>query len=234
MVRFEQLFGVQKEKIKKSCVITPFLSDDLAQSFELTEFSRGSPFSCGQSKDLSLIHTPIGAPFSGDAVLYLADTPCENLIFLGACSLVNQDNGLRLGALVVPDSAVNCESFSNLLTGQINRAPLCTANPHLLTTLCEIENTITKVKCASFGSFKLEEMYRDFLQQNNVQTVDMEVCAFYQAANHIRRRGVGLLYVTEIMGVNHAFEPLTPAQQSLIRISQHKCVQIIRQLALNL
>ncbi|MGE0268784.1 MAG: hypothetical protein AB7S78_10065 [Candidatus Omnitrophota bacterium] len=233
MITFEQLFGIQKEKIKKTCVLTPFLSDELVQSFDLKEFFRGSPFSCGQSEDISLIHTQIGAPFVGDAVLYLSDTPCENLIFLGACSAVKPSD-LHLGMIVIPGPVANCESFTSLLTRQINHTPLITGDQTLFGKIFELENSLTKVTCASFGSFKLEETYGEFLQQNNIQVVDMEVCAFYHAARHIGRKGAALLYVSEIMGEKHAFEPLTPPQQSLVQISRHKCARIIRQLAINL
>lgn len=229
MIAFEQLFGVPKEHIQKTCVLTPFLSKGLLQSFEIETLHKGSPFSCGQSNDFSLIHTQVGAPFVGDAVLYLADSPCENLIFLGACGAVKRTDMISFGSVVIPAKALNCESFSDLVTRKLDVLKTSLPDDHLRKKLSEMDNSLVNVACASFGSFKLEELYVDFLLKNDIHVVEMEVCAFFHAARNIRRKGVALLYVTDLIGENHIFAPLSPAQQSVIHITQQRIFRIIRE-----
>lgn len=229
MIAFEQLFGVPKEQIQKTCVLTPFLSKGLLHSFEIETLLKGAPFSCGQSKSFSLIHTQVGAPFVGDAVLYLADSPCENLIFLGACGAVKRTDLISFGSVVIPAKAVNCESFSDLITQQVDLLKTSFADEHLIKKLLEMDTSLVKVACASFGSFKLEELYIDFLLKNNIHIVEMEVCAFFHASRNIQRKGVALLYVTDLIGENHIFAPMTPAQQSVIHFTQQRIFRIIQE-----
>ena len=80
MISFKNLFGVQPEEVQKNCVISPFLTKGLTDCLHVEELSKGKPYSAGQSDHFTFIHTQIGAPKVGDAVLYLEETACENII----------------------------------------------------------------------------------------------------------------------------------------------------------
>ncbi|MBZ0167287.1 MAG: hypothetical protein K8I00_10820, partial [Candidatus Omnitrophica bacterium] len=197
MPDFQLLFGVPEAHIQNTCVLTPFLSADLLQAMQVEEIHHGSPFSTGQANHFTLIHTQFGAPFVGDAVLHLADSPCKNLILISACGAV-QDTDLCVGAAVIAETSLNCESFSTLLTGQSHPDQSGHANEDLIAAIHPLNNQLPKVRSASFGSFYLEETYFDFLVEKRIEVMEMETCAFYQAARHILRRAVAILTVTDI------------------------------------
>lgn len=234
MVDFEQLFGVPRESIKKTCVLTPFLSNGMLQSLEVGEFHKGSPFSCGQAEDFSLIHTHVGAPFVGDAVLYLEDSPCENIIFVGACGAVKPTDTISFGSIVIPARTFNYESFSHLLNRHGDKKNPGVPDNTLVDKLLMLDDSLFTVDCASFGSLLLEESYVDVLKKEEIDVVEMETCAFFHAARHIRRKGLALLYVTDVIGESHVFAPMSAARQSAIQITQQRMFRIVREFAAEL
>ena len=87
MNKFETLFGVKESTIKSTCIITPFLRKGLLKDFGIKNFSKGKLYSTGNSELLTLICTGMGAALTGDAVLYLNNTSCKNIILFGSCGL---------------------------------------------------------------------------------------------------------------------------------------------------
>ncbi len=226
MPKFEQLFGVAKKDIRPTCILTPFLAPEILEALAIREVRHGSPFTCALAEQFTLIHTQIGAPFVGDAVLHLADSPCHNMIFVGACGAVD-DAQLSIGSVVIAESAANLESFSALLTKEPHPDQSGHANQDLVAALQPQENQLPKVNCASLGSFYLEESCADYLKEHGFDIMQMETCAFYEAARHTLRRAVALLYVSDILLHRQAFDPLTPAQQAAVTAAQQRIFRII-------
>lgn len=226
MAEFAQLFGIPENELQPTCVLTPYLSPDMIAALEVGTMHGGSPFAAGQAPHFTLIHTQHGAPFVGDAVLHLADSPCRNLILLGACGAVS-DEELSVGSVVIAESALNMESFSALLTREPHPDQAGHAHAELVAALHPAKNQIVKTACASFGSFYLEESYADFLKENKIDVVEMEACAFYQAARHVLRRAVALLYVSDVLFQRDVFDPLTPAQQAAVNAAQQRIYRIL-------
>ena len=56
-------------------------------------------YSAGSNNHFSLIHTGIGPALLGDAVLYLKEAPCKNLILFGSCGAVEEGGNFKIGDL---------------------------------------------------------------------------------------------------------------------------------------
>lgn len=230
MPAFEQLFGIPEEQIQPTCVLTPFLPPGMTEALNIDSLHRGSPFAAGQAPHFTLIHTQIGAPFVGDVVLHLSDSPCRNLILLGACGAV-EDDDLSIGSVVLAESALNLESFSALLTKEPHPDQTSHASLDIIAALEPLKNQLPKVSCASLGSFYLEETYAEFLKESKIDVLEMQASAFYQSARHILRRAVGIFYVTDILHQRQAFDPLTPAQQAAVAAAQQRIYRLLNNYA---
>jgi purine-nucleoside phosphorylase len=201
MIKFENLFGMPGSDVKKTCVLMPFLTKDSLNYFGIEEFSRGKIYGSGNSENFTLIRAGLGPSLSGDAVLYLKDTPCENLILFGSCGSVNEENDLTIGSMASPESSYSLESFSDVLLRNKKNWKSFSADQELLERfLCSGQTrNVKKVKCATMGSLKLEEEYLDLFKQKSVQTVDMECSAFFSASLHARKKAIALFYVSDII-----------------------------------
>ena len=229
MVPFEQLFGRPAAAFRNTIVLTPFLSKGLLESFQIQNWVRGNPFSCGSNDHLTLVHTQIGAPFVGDCTLYLEETAAECLLFWGACGAVTSE--LPLGALATPEEVLNCESFSDLLHQKINTDNPARPDAAFLEQFLNFAPDLKKVRCAAFGSFKLEDQYQEFLKEKDVGVVEMETAAFFHAAEQTGKKAIALLYVTDILKEKHVFAPMSPSQQTVVQLAQSKGVQLIQNFA---
>jgi len=228
MVIFEHLFGQPADVFKKTVILTPFLSKGFVKDLGIERLNRGNPFSSGQGDDFTLVHTQIGAPFVGDATLYLKDTSAEQFIFWGACGAVQSVDHLSLGTLVTPAQTLNCESFSQLLNDKIDWDDWAEADPNFLNNLIAFTPEIQKVQCASFGSFKLESKYYDSLVEKKIDVLEMETAAFFHAAHTIQKKALAIFYITDILNEKHVFEPMTPTQQAILQLAQTKGAQLLK------
>src|SRR3989338_5328051 len=93
------LLGIAPDEIKSLCVITPFVPQGFSEAMHIDRWCRGKPFASGQSRHLTVIHSRIGSSFVGDAVLALENTPCRQLIFFGACGLIEGTLDADIGTI---------------------------------------------------------------------------------------------------------------------------------------
>ena len=112
---FLSLFGVQPERIKPFCVLLPFAPRGLLRELGVEKLIRGKLYGTGETDDLTVIHTGMGALRVGDAVLELADTPARRLLLFGSCGLLAASSAIMVGDLVTPGRAFAAESFTDLL-----------------------------------------------------------------------------------------------------------------------
>jgi len=143
MFDFKTLFGLEPCEIKKTCILVPILTKGMLDALKIKNLSKGTPYSCASSENFTLIHSRVGAPFSGDCVLHLKNTACENVILFGSCGLVEKTNLFNVGSIVTPTTGYSFESFSSLLLNK-------NKNPHLFTALFILPVCSGEIKGSTF------------------------------------------------------------------------------------
>lgn len=215
-MHFQTLFGMEQNNIQSTCLLTPFLHKDQTKKLGLPSLSKGARFNCGQHPNFTFIHTHIGAHNVGDCAYYLRQSPCERIIFIGACGLVTKTEQLDIGSLVTVHKALNYESFSSLL----NKTP-----SKLEQNIPPSDNlTLPSVTCASFGSIALQNQYHDQLLKNKIEALDMECCALISVAqNHMKV--FPILYVTDILDSQPLFSIQSQEYNTTIRQAQLSAIK---------
>lgn len=233
--QFRYLFGVEAAEIKPTCILVPFMSKGLLQTFGVKQFSRGNPYGCGNGDNFTLIYTHMGALFVGDAVLHLAEAPCQNLILFGACGLVQKHDKITLGTMTVPTESMAMEGFSDLLAQNNYPCVTCRPNAPLLNRLKQsTSEPIQDVRCVSFGSLMLESTYQNQLIKQGIDVLDMESAAFLGAAQHIKKQAIALLYVTDIVGELPAYRKFLHEERVIINSAVEKSIKVLTSFAASL
>ena len=206
----------------------PLLAKGILAEFGIKEFSRGKLFSAGSNSKVTVIHTGMGPAFTGDAVLYLKDSGCLNVILFGSCGLVQDREGLCVGKLVCPSESYANESFTDLLLSRRIRKKPFGADKGLLKALLHAgkEAQVEEVTAATMASLKLEEDMRGSLIKEKIDVVDMESSAFFAAAHHAGLRAAALFYVSDSIGTI-PFYALC-GQEDYIRAAIRKSVAVLK------
>ncbi len=188
------LFGIAPEKFQKTCIIMPFDIPRAARNLGVAAMTQGRVFSCGQGQGFTLIRSGMGAGFVGDCTLYLAETPCEKILFLGTCGLIRRRDNLDVGSLVIPGTIHAFESFSAIVKGTLNTSEPVQADETLTRTFpCPRQN------CVSFASLHEEEKHIALFDQLDARIIEMECSAFFLACRKIGRASGALLVVADIL-----------------------------------
>jgi purine-nucleoside phosphorylase len=197
---FKTLFGIEQDSIKETCIVTPFYSKAVIEELKVKDISNGLIYTTGYSDKFSFIITKMGAGFVGDAVLYLKNTKCKNIIFFGSCGAV--DKTLKIGDAVLVDKAYSQDSFVNML----NKKNITECYHPDKELIQKYSLTLPKANCLSVASLKMEEEYLSESGKSDIGIVDMEAAAFLAAAEHSSLKAVCLLYVTDILKTNPYYE----------------------------
>jgi len=192
------MFGIKESEIKNTCVLAPILPKSAVELFGVKDLARGKIYSSGNTKNFTLINTGMGASFTGDAVLYLADTGCKNIILFGSCGLIKSSRGLDIGSLVTPAKCYEMESFTNLLLKNHDFKKFYPDKTLMESFLNDNKDT-GKVTCATLGSLKLEEDNMDLFAEKNIQVVEMECSGLFSAADNKKIKAMALFYVSDIL-----------------------------------
>lgn len=234
MSQIESLFGVPSKYIHPTCILAPFLPKGMVEGLQVKEFVKGRPFSVGLSDHFTLVHTNVGAPWVGDAVLHLKETPCNNLILFGTCGAVMKTAEIDLGSILIPGESYNFESFSQMLIPHSHANEAYTAEISLLEKVAAAlpSDVVRDVRCASVGSIQLEAAYLNKFRELNVDVVDMECSAFYCAAQKTQTPAAALFYVTDIIGVHpNPFQRLQGDEQKRLEQTQKTIIKYLLTLA---
>jgi len=201
MKHFKALFGVESSEIKKTCIVMPLMQKDALHGFGIKKFARGKLYGAGCNKDFSVISTGVICALNGDAVLYLKETPCKNVILFGSCGLVSSKKGLSIGSLVSPSRVYANESFSRMLLEMSIEEKIFYPDQGVLENLLKIgtKQPVKEVACATIASLKLEEDLSDLFIGKDIDVVDMECSAFFAAAHYCGFKPVALFYVSDII-----------------------------------
>jgi len=213
MGKFKALFGIGASQIKENCIIAPILHKGMLRGLKVENFSKGKLYASGNSDNFTLIHTGIGAAFTGDAVLYLKETACRNLVLFGSCGLVEEKNGLSIGSLVAPFKCYEYESFSAILSGRSVSPQVSYPDSHLLESFIKAGKglSLRKSACATISSLKLEEEMSGVFVKEGIDVVDMECSAFFTAAKHIDMKPLALFFVSDILKTAPFYTDLGPS-----------------------
>lgn len=197
---FKILFGIETKSLRNTCILTPFITGDILDGFKIGKMSKGVLFSVGSNDMLSLIYTGMGSAFLGDAVLYLKNTKCKNLILFGSCGVVKDNGSLNIGSVVTVERAIAQDSFVNMLLKRKTKDAFY-PDRGLLGKVFSFKDkyNLEKVSCLTVGSLKLEEEYIDHIKDDSIDIVDMETAAFYAAAKYVEKKAVAILFVTDIL-----------------------------------
>ena len=109
------LFGCDISEVNRNVIISPIWSlnsfvekaDNVKKSFK--GWYRGITITY-KGVDVTVINSCIGAPLTGDCVIALGYTPCENILFSGSAGGINESYGF--GDLIVCDNDIIGEGFS--------------------------------------------------------------------------------------------------------------------------
>lgn len=200
MTRFEALFGIKRSLVQKTCVIFPVIQKEMLTAFKAGNISKGKLYGTAEGDGFTIIHTGMNAGLAGDAVLYLKEAGCKNIILFGSCGLARSNGSFGLGSLVTPSESYSYESFSSLMEGNY-RSALFRPDAEFLSAVVEAgkEHDLKKVKAATISSLKLEEDMLDSFIQKGIEVFDMESSAVFSAANRSGIRAVALFYVSDVV-----------------------------------
>ena len=228
MKDFEVLFGITTQEVRGTCLLMPFISKDALQWFGIRRFARGKLYGAGNSRNFTLIHSGLGPALTGDALLYLKDTGCKNVILFGSCGLLAQNNGLGIGSLVSPIKAYSLESFSRMLSDQDIASDVYYPDKKLLEDWTSAAGSvITPVTCATVSSLKLEEERKGAWLKQGIEAVDMECSAFFAAASHCGFRSIAIFYVTDIIGVKPFYQEIGLKDKAKISLARKRAANLL-------
>ncbi len=218
MIQFEALFGIKSSRIKKNCILLPLLPKGILNEFKINNFKSGKLYGVGDNNDFTLIHTGMGAGFTGDAVLHLKESPCENVILFGSCGLVTARNGLSIGSLVSPAKCYANESFTELLLQKNVESRVFYAQDKFFGDfLAQGEKIgLKKVNCSTLASLKLEEQMVDLFIEKGIDVVDMECSAFFSAAEFAEINAIACFYISDIIKEKPFYLSLDPDSKSAL------------------
>ena len=223
MSSFKKLFSVDAGQIKEDVVITPFLDLEYFARNKGSRMSKGFLFQVLSEKHYSVIKTGVNSAFVGDCVVYLKDSPCRRLYFIGSCGIVSDFN---IGDLIVVEKALAWDSFSQILNKETPVKFIC-AQKGLMQKFLNLNKDVKRANLASLGSLSLQEQLRPLLRKNNVDIVDMEVSSFLSAASYFKLEGLALLYATDIIDNKQFFRVLGEQEKKIIKFSRQRAISLI-------
>ncbi|MDR2066864.1 MAG: hypothetical protein LBP57_03380 [Endomicrobium sp.] len=191
-MNFKTFFGIDKKNIKKNCII--------CQNFDISLFSRevsnGLFVKSTNIKTATIIALKNNF-LSGDAILYLKGSPCENIFIFGSCGGYGK---VTYGDLVIIDKAYNLESFSNMLNFK-NQVDYYRSSTNLLNCFYKknIHKNLIKTNSACVSSLYLESKFLDWFKEKEISAIDMESSIILSASSNIGCNAICLMYVSDII-----------------------------------
>jgi len=232
MSNFQALFGIRADRIQKNCILLPLLKKDFLERLKVKKISRGRLFGAASTESFSVVVCGVGAALAGDAVLYLKETPCQNVILFGSCGLVAESQGLSIGSLVAPAKSYAYESFSQLLLQRNKAARVFYPDKTLFQELLQVGESqgLKKAVCATVSSLKLEEKMQSTFKKNKIDVVDMECSAFFSACGFCGIKGAAIFYTSDIIKRKPFYISLDSLSRTKINLAIEKGIKILRTL----
>lgn len=221
------LFGIPAQEIKPLCIVTPYLTHHLRKALNIKEMIKGKIYHCAQLPHATLIKSGVGASLTGDCILWLENTPCERILFVGSAGAI--DATYQVGSIVTVETCLAADGFSSLLHEDLELLP-CLQSHCSFTQQLKQTFDLPIVNALSFASLKLEEDYVETFQDHHIDVIDMECAAAFCAAEHIRADIAALLYITDIIGLYPFWQSLRETERPDVINAIHNTANIIQQL----
>jgi len=227
---FQTLFGLKAGRMQKNCILLPLLTPGILKKFKIKKLYRGKLFGAASAPQFSVVVCGVGPALTGDAVLYLKDSPCRKIILFGSCGLVKEKPALSIGSLVAPTKSHSYESFSQLLLEKDKRPKVYYPDKKLFRRLIEFGQNqgLRKVVCATVSSLKLEEKMQDDFVRADIDVVDMECSAFFSACGFSGIKGMSIFYISDIINRKPFYSNLDSASRMKITQAIEKATDILR------
>ncbi|MDD5005243.1 MAG: hypothetical protein PHS93_01905 [Candidatus Omnitrophica bacterium] len=223
MNTFLKLFGLNPQDIKHDVIITPFINLEYFKINKKSKINKGLLFEVLAESDFSVVKTGVGSSFVGDSVVYLKETACRRIYFIGSCGVVSNFN---IGDLIVADKILAWESFSEIL-GHSPSHFFINAENELSRRFLELNKDIRKANLATLGSLSLQEKVLQSLKRQEIDVVDMEVSAFSSAAKYFKLSSLALLYSTDIIEGKPFSREASHQERKVIKDSRQRAISLI-------
>ncbi|MFC1645582.1 hypothetical protein ACFL2Y_00165 [Candidatus Omnitrophota bacterium] len=223
MNTFKRLFAVDAKDVKEDVVVTPFLNLEYFTKNKGSKINKGFIFEVLTEKYFSVVKTGVGSTFVGDCVVYLKDTPCKRLYFIGSCGVISNFN---IGDLVIVNKALAWESFSEVLGHNPSHHFISTEN-EIAKKFLALNSGIKKANLATLGSLSLQKEVSSSLKKQEIDIIDMEASSFFSATKYFRLQGLALLYATDIIASKPFSRDLDKKESEIIKSSRQRAISLI-------
>ena len=207
------LFGCDISEVNRNVIISPIWSlnsfvekaDNVKKSFK--GWYRGITITY-KGVDVTVINSCIGAPLTGDCVIALGYTPCENILFSGSAGGINESYGF--GDLIVCDNAIIGEGFSryhwdNLLkdcfgevaAGSKQIAEVLFNKTKEIATKSNLNTHRGRIFTTDSILGENEESF-GYMMNKDCDAVEMELSAVFTASKKIGRKAAGLITISDL------------------------------------
>ena len=212
-VMVEKHFGCSIDDISRNVIISPIWplsrfmerAESIIKEFKgwykgVTMLYKGNP--------VTVISSGIGAPMTGDCVIALGYSECENILFSGSAGAIN--NKLNFGDILVCNEAVIGEGFSRYHSKDIYKD--CFGN--VVSGSSDLANVIFQKAVISAHSlgvsvhrgrvFSIDSILGenkksfDFMIKKGCDAVEMEVSAVFTASKAIGRNAAALITISDL------------------------------------
>ncbi len=230
---FQLLFGMNESSVQKNCLLLPFLPKGTLEFLAIQKLSRGSLFASANTPHFTIIKTGAGPSFIGDAVMYLKETNCQNIFFLGICGLIDKKINTHIGELFVPTLSYNFDSFTDILNEKLNTLYATKPDPTLFDQFLIINSGLNTLsgKCVSFTSLYHQEKYIPLFTTLNAKVIEMETASFFAAAMKTGKRSLAILLISDFLQEKRFFEPLSEKDKKNLTTGIGQAVKAIQKLS---
>jgi purine-nucleoside phosphorylase len=189
-MNFRDFFNMGAENVKRNCII--------CNEFDIGLFSndikKGLFVKTANFENCSVIALKNNF-LAGDAVLYLKETQCENVMLFGSCGGCAN---IEIGDLVLIEKAYNFESFSDMATSNRHWTGI-EASKEIFEEFYRQnrDERIIRTNSAACASLILEKKFLGFFKENNISALDMESSIIFCAAKEIGVKFGAVMYVSD-------------------------------------
>ncbi|MCQ1528397.1 phosphorylase family protein [Lutispora saccharofermentans] len=212
-IMIEKHFGCSIGDISRNVIISPvwplsgFMgkADTIIKEFK--GWYKGVTLSY-HGKPVTVIQSGIGAPMTGDCVIALGYSGCENIFFSGSAGAIN--NKLNFGDILICSSAVIGEGFSRYHSQDIEKdrfGQIISGSEGLAQVLFQQSVPIAHSLGVAVHQGKifttdsiLGENKKSFgyMIQKGCDAVEMEVSSVFTAAKAIKRNAAALITISDL------------------------------------
>lgn len=208
------LHEFQTDQIQSCVIIAPRYSPKIFEPYvkKVTQIANGRfpvyEIETNQGQKISLIRVGVGAVNTLDAVLALAGTSCEKILFIGSVGALSSD--AVIGDIIIPsqsvcgsgaDSYLTTGSFlQNNVIGKSFSSDSDSSQKLFSLVQCFSKNDAVKVldkKVFSIDTMFGEYLYFSEIQNLGCEAIEMETATLFHAAKVIGKKAAALLYVVD-------------------------------------